>query len=574
MLHPVLSPIAPVSISFGERRSVHTTFSKPFPLGLGLMTGHSQPTHRPPYPSPPMSGSPDTFSSHRHKLEQSPRHNHQQDVHEHRRQPYPGTEHQQQNIASVAAGESRLSQPVHNPVPSQIGRPPFMPQAPSVLPLLPPSQRKTKTHVASACVNCKKAHLACDVVRPCPRCVGLSKQDSCIDVQHKKRGRPRLRDERTHSFEVNQMGSMSAHPNSASPLTSPTTVLPTYRPNTHRVIKAQSDTHSRMSRAFNSYGIRSPQATQLVRYFDDSPAPTSYAVSQSDLKAFLTTELVIAWSTETLRGFLGYQEHELNCVKSLFDIVSQDDRERLYRLSAKIQDEVREKDRAYLSPPRESVYQAIQSMPVTDVMKASTASRIYEETVYVKQPGGRKCRTNIRIQVVRASVFLVVADFMPIKEVQSNSQYHAIPPNPQGPPTQYAPRLSQPTLPSMLSPPVPPYATDVPPQQPYSLYPTRGLPSPVDSRPRSIHADATYPSLAQYANASTSGNHSHGRMPMSPNSTIQATFRRHSDQALISSSLKLPPLRSEGLMRTPESRHQPTSSGTERKRIAVEDVLQ
>ena len=30
--------------------------------------------------------------------------------------------------------------------------------------------------------------------RPCRRCVSLDKQDSCVDVQHKRRGRPRLKD--------------------------------------------------------------------------------------------------------------------------------------------------------------------------------------------------------------------------------------------------------------------------------------------------------------------------------------------------------------------------------------------
>jgi len=36
--------------------------------------------------------------------------------------------------------------------------------------------RRTKAHVASACVNCKKAHLSCDVQRPCGRCVSSGKQ--------------------------------------------------------------------------------------------------------------------------------------------------------------------------------------------------------------------------------------------------------------------------------------------------------------------------------------------------------------------------------------------------------------
>jgi hypothetical protein len=38
--------------------------------------------------------------------------------------------------------------------------------------------RRTKAHVASACVNCKKAHLSCDIQRPCGRCVASGKQVS------------------------------------------------------------------------------------------------------------------------------------------------------------------------------------------------------------------------------------------------------------------------------------------------------------------------------------------------------------------------------------------------------------
>jgi len=38
------------------------------------------------------------------------------------------------------------------------------------------SVRRSKTHVASACVNCKRAHLSCDVERPCARCIASGRQ--------------------------------------------------------------------------------------------------------------------------------------------------------------------------------------------------------------------------------------------------------------------------------------------------------------------------------------------------------------------------------------------------------------
>lgn len=39
-----------------------------------------------------------------------------------------------------------------------------------------------KANVASACGPCKRAHLACDVGRPCKRCINMGKQDQCEDV--------------------------------------------------------------------------------------------------------------------------------------------------------------------------------------------------------------------------------------------------------------------------------------------------------------------------------------------------------------------------------------------------------
>jgi hypothetical protein len=42
----------------------------------------------------------------------------------------------------------------------------------------PRATRKTKAHVASACVNCKKKHLRCDNSRPCRRCVQSGKEVS------------------------------------------------------------------------------------------------------------------------------------------------------------------------------------------------------------------------------------------------------------------------------------------------------------------------------------------------------------------------------------------------------------
>ncbi|OAX85572.1 hypothetical protein ACJ72_00033 [Emergomyces africanus] len=62
-------------------------------------------------------------------------------------------------------------------------------------PLPPRSTRRAKAHVASACVNCKRKHLGCDSARPCRRCISSGKEESCVDVRHKRRGRPPLKAE-------------------------------------------------------------------------------------------------------------------------------------------------------------------------------------------------------------------------------------------------------------------------------------------------------------------------------------------------------------------------------------------
>ena len=64
-------------------------------------------------------------------------------------------------------------------------------------PSSPRTGRKSKAHVASACANCKRAHLSCDVNRPCARCVASGKQVSpaqlagemCLGID--ERGRTR-----------------------------------------------------------------------------------------------------------------------------------------------------------------------------------------------------------------------------------------------------------------------------------------------------------------------------------------------------------------------------------------------
>lgn len=56
----------------------------------------------------------------------------------------------------------------------------YAPPALTAAQTTPQASRKAKSHVASACVNCKRAHLSCDVQRPCARCISSGKQVSTL----------------------------------------------------------------------------------------------------------------------------------------------------------------------------------------------------------------------------------------------------------------------------------------------------------------------------------------------------------------------------------------------------------
>ncbi|KAE8144414.1 hypothetical protein BDV25DRAFT_171576 [Aspergillus avenaceus] len=128
----------------------------------------------------------------------------------------PGDEITRQPFPVTDSFSARLPPSLGGPVTSQpplptFSQPTFGTSPPGgdsrALPQKP--TRRTKAHVASACVNCKKKHLGCDPARPCRRCVLSGKEATCVDVRHKKRGRPPLKAEDT---SIRTYGSQTDNP--------------------------------------------------------------------------------------------------------------------------------------------------------------------------------------------------------------------------------------------------------------------------------------------------------------------------------------------------------------------------
>ncbi|KAK4214833.1 hypothetical protein QBC37DRAFT_141327 [Rhypophila decipiens] len=215
-------------------------------------------------------------------------------------------------------------------------------------------QRKTKGHVASACVPCKKAHLRCDAQRPCSRCLSNGKEEACVDVQHKKRGRPRLRDDREMKFDTtSRFGSGPADPmrrpissiygsggSSAGPSVAPMSMGyddSLRRTQSYRVLKSQPT---------ESIAPRFPEraAASDANIF---PPPLSISTRLPEPAAFLTTDLEFAKSSITFQEAIG--RAPANGVK-LIDLVVPQDREKALNLQRRIQEEQKRKNPTYLPP--------------------------------------------------------------------------------------------------------------------------------------------------------------------------------------------------------------------------------
>ena len=84
-----------------------------------------------------------------------------------RERKIPGTSRLPSNETSRVTGDSNddLSANSHE-----------SPEAHQLVPGVPGVARRAKAHVPSACVNCKKKHLACETKRPCNRCMQTGKE--------------------------------------------------------------------------------------------------------------------------------------------------------------------------------------------------------------------------------------------------------------------------------------------------------------------------------------------------------------------------------------------------------------
>ncbi|KAH7165495.1 hypothetical protein EDB81DRAFT_638935 [Dactylonectria macrodidyma] len=188
----------------------------------------------------------------------------------------------------------------------------------------PKSQRKTKGHVASACVPCKRAHLRVIAAqRPCSRCITNGKEESCVDVQHKKRGRPRLRDDRDTRYD------------------------PSRFPN-------PQDAAARRPLSIYPSGGSSMSSSMPPRYLERASAadpnaytvPPSIATRMPEPVAFLNMKMEFAKVSPTFAEGVGINVQGMN----LSDIVVSTEREKVSTIRGQLLEEQTRKEPNYLPP--------------------------------------------------------------------------------------------------------------------------------------------------------------------------------------------------------------------------------
>lgn len=181
--------------------------------------------------------------------------------------------------------------------------------------------------------------------RPCSRCLSNGKEDSCVDVKHKKRGRPRLRDDRETRYDPSRF----QHPQDV-PLRRPLSIYPSgssgsagygdplRRNSLYRVLKFQ------------------PSESMTPRFLDRAsmadaniyPPPRPIASRLPvEAVAYLTLDMEFSKISATFLEALG----GANVVgRKLADVVSPNEVERVQNIRNQVLNEQKRREPNYLPP--------------------------------------------------------------------------------------------------------------------------------------------------------------------------------------------------------------------------------
>ncbi|KAI5239983.1 hypothetical protein E4T42_08523 [Aureobasidium subglaciale] len=314
--------------------------------------------------------------------------------------------------------------------------------------------RRAKSHVANACNNCKRAHLSCDVERPCSRCTATGKSDTCRDVPHKKRGRPRLRDE--GQFRL-QRSNVETEVEDSPVLGSPS-ARPMARPG-HR--KTASLRTLAAFAAEQSHQPLTARDSSTPMYGQDyslaSRPPTGYhpptrhprlAPSPEVPIAFLDTDFVVLKANATFQRLFSWLQ-EIRGMR-LSDIAKPVEGDSFQSARNQLREEREIREPAYLPPILQPRLDPVSGIGITDhdVEEVTRGFTDHQFAWTFRLGGGIDQMLPVRMRLAKSSVYFVTL-FLPPLPPQMPEQVIA----PQSPPIMFPTRIIAPPPTSFQSSP-------------------------------------------------------------------------------------------------------------------------
>ncbi|KAH8912235.1 hypothetical protein BR93DRAFT_68880 [Coniochaeta sp. PMI_546] len=179
--------------------------------------------------------------------------------------------------------------------------------------------------------------------RPCSRCTSNGKEDACVDVQHKKRGRPRLRD------DPSRFGGYPEAPIMRRPMS-----LSAYSTSPAIGVGFEDNIRRNQSQSYRVLKSQPPEPT-APRFVERGsaadavifPAPLSISTRPPEPVAFLTMDLEIAKASSTFLDALA--RSSIKGLK-LTDVITPSDIEKVLGHQRQMQEEQQRRDPSYLPP--------------------------------------------------------------------------------------------------------------------------------------------------------------------------------------------------------------------------------
>ncbi|RCH95698.1 hypothetical protein CU097_013431 [Rhizopus azygosporus] len=266
-----------------------------------------------------------------------------------------------------------------------------------------------RPHVPSACINCKIAHLACDVSRPCKRCVTLKKEDTCQDIIHKKRGRPKRREQKPYAnseytyeiiygtIETPAIVSHNRKDDSSTTSTEKLEIKTANQPNvdqqtlsilqpiqTSALTLPQEDQQPFLIDQLNMFNT----TTVNDEVNNDIQSPLQNKEGK-EITLILSMEVCCAKVPNGIYNAWGYYPQEL-AHRSLYDFISPKDNDRLSQLHRLLLDHIaKTTNQGSIVPSTErSTSLLFESVDEAKLKEIASGSKLYSDTIHVRMRSG------------------------------------------------------------------------------------------------------------------------------------------------------------------------------------------